>query len=186
MTRAGTFTDAAFAFALTFPVVSIDCRAGSTSAECATMTARNRQSLAPAAMAGDPRIMNRTLLTVSIALFVASAAFAENDEEILETLRASATEIYLQQLPDELPESFVNSGLSPSDIERLVRQLADDGAACFVAAVLGYADQHDVPLSDFVSADGAISFDGDSGEDFERLLAPCILAARQAAGLNSR
>ena len=126
--------------------------------------------------------MNPTILITSIALFIASGAFAQSDEEILETLRTSITENYLEQLPNDLPESFLNSGLSPMDKERLVRQLANDGAACFVDAVVGYAALNDVPLSDFV-ADGLVSFDGDSGIEFEQLLAPCILAARQAAGL---
>lgn len=127
--------------------------------------------------------MKRITLITSIMLVAASGAFAQSDEEILETLRTSVTEIYLEQLPNDLPESFLNSGLSPSDIERLVLQLANDGAACFVDAVVGYAAQNEVPLSDFVS-DGVISFDGESGSEFELLLAPCILAARQAAGLS--
>ena len=131
-------------------------------------------------------LVNRTLLAASTVLFAASAAFAQSDEEILETVRTSATDIYLEQLPDDVSKPLMKSGLSPSDVERLVRQLASDSAACFVDAVVGYAALHDVPLSDFVLADGAISFDDDSHRDFERLLAPCILAARQAAGLSER
>ena len=127
--------------------------------------------------------MNRTMVIASIVLFIASGAFAQSDEEILETLRSSVTENYLEQLPNDLPESFLNSGLSPMDKERLVRQLASDGAACFVDAVVGYAALNDVPLSDFV-ADGGVSFDGDSGSEFVQLLSTCILAARQTAGLS--
>lgn len=128
--------------------------------------------------------MNRTWLTTSIVLIVAPGAFAQSDEEILKTIRASAAEIYLEQLPNDLPESFLNRGLSPSDIERLVQQLANDGAACFVDAAAGYAVLKDVPLSEFVSDEGVISIDNDSRGDFEQLLHPCILAARQAAGLS--
>lgn len=68
--------------------------------------------------------MNRTLLTTSIVLFIASSAFAQSDDEILETLRTSITETYLEELSNDLPKSFLNSGLSPSDKERLVQQLA--------------------------------------------------------------
>ena len=128
--------------------------------------------------------MKRITLIFSVMLVAAPGAFAQSDEEILETLRTSITQTYLQQLPNDLPESFLNSGLSPSDKERLVQQLANDGAACFVDAVVSYATQNDVPLSGFVSDDGLISFDGDSASEFEQLLAPCILAARQAAGLS--
>jgi len=127
--------------------------------------------------------MNRTMLITSIVLLIASGAFAQSDEEILETLRTSVAEVYLEQLPSDLPESFLNSGLSAIDKERIVEQLANDGAACFVEAVVGYVALNDVPLSDFV-ADGVVSFDNDSGNEFEQLLAPCILAARQAAGLS--
>ncbi len=127
--------------------------------------------------------MNRTMLMTSTALFIASGAFAQSDEEILETLRTSVTEVYLEGLPNELPESFHNSGLSPMDKERIIRQLANDCASCFVDAVVEYAALNDVPLSDFV-VDGVVTPARDSGIEFERLLAPCILAARQAAGLS--
>ena len=84
--------------------------------------------------------MNRTMVIASIVLFIAPDAYAQSDIEILEMLRASITEIYLEQLPNDLPESWQNSGLSPSDKERIVRQLANDGASCFVDAAVGYGD----------------------------------------------
>ena len=128
--------------------------------------------------------MNRTMLIASFVLFIASDAYAQSDKEILEALRASITEIYLKQLPNDLPESWQNSGLSPSDKERLIRQLANDGATCFVDAAVGYAALHEVPLSDFISDELTVSIDGDTRSDFEQLLNTCILAARQAAGLS--
>ena len=81
------------------------------------------EGLASTATMGDLLLMSRTLATTSILLFIASGALAQSDEEILETIRASATALYLEQLPKDLPESFLNSGLPPSDIERLVRQM---------------------------------------------------------------
>ena len=117
----------------------------------------------------------------TIVLFTAAGAFAQNDEEILETLRTSVTKVYLEGLPNELPKSF-HAGMAHSDKERIVRQLADDCAACFVDAVVKYAALFNVPLSDFV-ADGVVTPGRGLAGEFEQLLNPCIIAARQEAGI---
>ena len=83
-----------------------------------------------------------------------------------------------------LPESFRNSGLAPSDKERLVQQLANATATCFVVALVEYATLNDVPLSDLVSDDGSIIFERGSGYQFEQLLNPCVLRAWEVAGVN--
>ena len=70
--------------------------------------------------------MKRITLITSIMLVAAPGAFAQSDEGIIETIRTSAAQNLLEQMPDELPESFLNSGLSPSDIERLMLQLANE------------------------------------------------------------
>ncbi len=134
--------------------------------------------------------MHRLTLITSIMLVTASAAFAQSDEEIIETLRTSIAKVLLEQMPGELPESFLNSGLAPSDKERIMLQLVNDSAACFTDSLVEYAALRDVPLSDFVSEDseGAIHFDGDSANEsaneYEQLLVPCLLAAKQAAGVS--
>ncbi len=125
--------------------------------------------------------MKRAILITSVLFFTAVGAFAQSDEEILETLRTSVTQVYLEQLPNELPNSF-HSGLAPSDKERIVGQLADDCAACFVEAVVKYAALFDVALSDFVT-DGVVAPGRGLAGEFEQLLNPCIIAARQAAGI---
>ena len=65
-------------------------------------------------------------------------------------------------------------------------QLVNDSAACFTDSLVEYAALRDVPLSDFVSEDseGAIHFDGDSANEYEQSLLPCLLAAKQAAGVS--
>ncbi len=128
--------------------------------------------------------MKRITLITSIMLVAAPGAFAQSDEEIIETVRTSAAEIFLEQMSITVPESFLNSGLSPSDKERLMLQLANDSADCLADAVVEYAALYDVPISDFVSSEGTIHFDGDSGSEFEQLLNPCILNAWQAAGVS--
>jgi len=125
--------------------------------------------------------MKRAILLTSIVLFTSAGAFAENDEEILETLRTSITNVYLEGLPNELPKSF-HAGLASSDKERIIRQLADDCAACFVDAVVKYSALFNVPLSDFVS-DGLVTPGQGLAGEFEQLLNPCINGARQEAGI---
>lgn len=98
-----------------------------------------------------------------------------------EKLRTSVTNVYLEQLPNELPKSF-HAGLASSDKEQIVRQLADDCAACFVDAVVKYSVLFNVPLSDFVT-DGVVAPGRELASEFEQLLNPCIIAARQEAGI---
>ena len=128
--------------------------------------------------------MKRITLITSIMLVAAPGAFAQSDEEIIETVRTSAAEIFLEQMSITVPESFLNSGLSLSDKERLMLQLANDSADCLADAVFEYAALYDVPISDLVSSEGTIHFDGDSGSEFEQLLNPCILIAWQATGVS--
>ncbi len=128
--------------------------------------------------------MKRITLITSIMIVVASGAFAQSDEEILETLRTSVTKNFLAQASWVLPESFLNSELSPSDKERLILQLANDTANCLADALVEYATLNDVPLSDLVSSDATIHFDGDSGREYEQLLDPCISHAWEAAGVS--
>ncbi len=117
-------------------------------------------------------------------LFAAPAAYSQSDKDILDTVRASATKIFLEQASWVLPESFRNSGLAPSDKERLVQQLADATATCIVDALVEYANLTDVPLSNLVSDDGSFTLKGGSGYEFEQLLNPCILSAWQVAGIH--
>lgn len=77
--------------------------------------------------------------------------------------RASAERIFLDQASWMLPKSFWKSELASSDKERIVQQLAEERADCFVDALLEYAKYVDVPLSELVSADASISFKGNSG-----------------------
>ncbi len=128
--------------------------------------------------------MNRTMLITSIVLFIASGAFAQSDEELIETVRTSAKEGFLEQ-PPTIPESFQNSGLSPSDKERIMKQLASDSADCLADTTVKYAALYDVPISDMVSSDGTIGPRGDSAGEFTRMLNDCIVLAWQAAGINT-
>jgi len=128
--------------------------------------------------------MIRISLITWIMLFAAPTAYSQSDKDILEAVRASVTKIFLEQASWVLPESFRNSGLAPSDKERLVEQLANATATCFVDALVEYANLNDVPLSDLVSDDWSITFEGGTGYEFEQLLNPCVLRAWEVAGVN--
>lgn len=116
-------------------------------------------------------------------LFISPMAYSQSDQEILETVRANGTKIYLEQASWTLPESFHNSGLAPSDKERLIVQWANASAACMVDALAKYAESTDVPLSEMVNDDGSFSLKGDgSTSDFNLNLETCIERAWQTVG----
>jgi len=127
--------------------------------------------------------MIRISLISCIMLLISPTAYSQSDQEILETVRANGTRIYLEQASWTLPESFHNSGLAPSDKERLIEQWANASAACMVDALAKYAESTDVPLSEMVNDDGSFSFKGDgSSSEFNLNLETCIERAWQTVG----
>jgi hypothetical protein len=128
--------------------------------------------------------MTRITLILSVLLVFASSAFAQSDEQLIETVRSSAVDVFLEQASWVLPDSFHKSDLAESDKERVVLQLAQDTAACLADTAVEYAGKNDIPIPDFVSDDGTIHFDGDSGREFSRLLELCVDRAWQAAGVS--
>jgi hypothetical protein len=126
--------------------------------------------------------MIRISLTFCILLLAPPSAYSQSDKEILDRVRVSATEIYLEQASWTLPESFHNSGLAPSDKERLIEQWANACAACLVGALATYANSTEVPLSELVSDDGSFSLKGGSESEFNLGLSTCIERAWQTVG----
>ncbi len=127
--------------------------------------------------------MIRISLISCIMLLISPTAYSQSDQEILETVRANGTRIYLEQASWTLPESFHNSGLAPSDKERLIEQWANASAACMVDALAKYAESTDVPLSEMVNDDGSFSLKGDgSSSEFNLYLDTCIERAWEAVG----
>jgi hypothetical protein len=116
-------------------------------------------------------------------LLISPVIYAQSDQEILESVRANGTKIYLEQASWLLPESFHNSGLAPSDKERLIEQWTNASADCLVDALSKYAESTDVPLSEMVNDDGSFSLKGDgSSYDFNLNLETCIERAWQTVG----
>ena len=138
------------------------------------MTQSSRQDV-------DKSMIRISLITWMI-LLVAPTAYSQSDEDILEKVRASATKIYLEQASWTLPESFHNSGLAPSDKERLVEQWANASATCLADALATYANSTDVPLSELVSDDGSFVLKGGSSSEFNLFLDSCIERAWEAVG----
>ena len=127
--------------------------------------------------------MIRISLITWMILLVATTAHAQSDEGLLELVRASAIKGFLEQASSTLPESFHNSGLAPSDKERLIEQWASASATCLADALATYANSTDVPLSEMVSDDGSFSLNGDgSSSEFHAFLNPCIERAWAAVG----
>ena len=101
----------------------------------------------------------------------------------METVRANATKIFLDQASWTVPDSFHKSGLAPSDKERLIEQWANASEACLADALAEYAKTTDVPLSEMVSEDGSFSLKGDgASSEFNLNLDTCIERAWAAVG----
>ena len=127
--------------------------------------------------------MRRISLICCAMLFIPPAVYSQSDQEILEAVRANGKSIYLEQASWTLPESFHNSGLAPSDKERLVEQWASASAACMVDALARYAETTDVSLSDMVDDDGSFSLKGGGSEtEFRLSLDTCVERAWGAVG----
>ena len=110
-------------------------------------------------------------------------AYAQSDEEILETVRANAAAIFLEQASFTLPDFFYSSGLAPSDKARLIEQWADASGACLADALAEYAKTTDVPLSEMVDEDGSFGLNGDGSKSgFNLELDTCIERAWEAVG----
>jgi hypothetical protein len=118
-------------------------------------------------------------------LLIAHTAYSQSDEEILERVRANVTAIALEQASWTLPESFHNSGIAPSDKERLVEQWANATGTCLADALAEYAKTTNVPLSEMVADDGSFGLKGDgSSSEFHIFLDTCIERAWEAVGAN--
>ena len=129
----------------------------------------------------DNSMIRISLITWIILLF-APTAYSQSDEEILEKVRVSAAKTFLEQASWTLPESFHNSGLAPSDKERLIEQWANASATCLADALATYANTTDVPLSELVSDDGSFGLKGGSSSEFDLFLTTCIERAWEAVG----
>ena len=127
--------------------------------------------------------MLRTPRIAWIILLVATTAYSQSDEEILEVVRANAEKGYLEQASSTLPQSFLDSGLAPSDKEILIEQWANASAACLADALATYANTTETPLSEMVNDDGSFSLKGDgSSSEFHVFLDSCIARAWAAVG----
>lgn len=122
-----------------------------------------------------------------IIVLVSPTAYSENDEEILEVVRANGTKIALEQASWTLPESFHESGLAPSDKGKLIEQWANATGACLADALATYAETTDVTLSEMVADDGSFGLKGDgSSSEFQVFLDTCIERAWEAVGASRR
>ena len=129
-------------------------------------------------------------ITLSFFLLIGAAlltpSFASEDELLIKEFRESLAKNISAEMADQFRSDLNDTGLSPSDVERIVADLEDAVAACFLDSLVEYAQIHETPLADLiieVGSEMAISFEGDEGVEFEELLIPCLNAARAEAGI---
>ena len=127
--------------------------------------------------------MKRLALISLVFIASASVASAETDHEIVERVRASIHKIFVDQASWALPDYFWNNDLAESDKEKIVQELAKGSAGCFVDAIVAYAEQTKIPLSQLVRDNNTVSFKGGEASDFLQLYEPCILTVWEAAGV---
>ncbi len=120
-------------------------------------------------------------LLIGTALLTSS--FASEDELLLEELRESLEKGISSEMADLFRSDLKDTGLSSSDVERIVADLEDAVAACFLDSLVEHAQIHETPLADLViEVDGEMGI-SPVGVDFEELLNPCLNAARMEAGI---
>ena len=122
-----------------------------------------------------------------IGIAVLTPSFASEDEHLLKEFRENLSKNKSTEIADQLRSEFEDMGLPPSDVERIVANLADAIALCFVESLVEFTQQHDIPLADLIGdGGGGIEFVGetlDKADEFHALLSPCIYAARAEAGV---
>jgi hypothetical protein len=118
-----------------------------------------------------------------IGTVLLSTSFASEDELLLEELRESLAKVISAQMADGFRSDLKDTGLSSSDVERIVANLEDAVAACFLDSVVEYAQTHETPLADLVHEVGNEMAISGVGVEFEELLIPCLNAARAEAGI---
>ena len=127
--------------------------------------------------------MLRKTAIACLVLLVPPLAYSQSDEDILEAVRASAKEGFLEQASWTLPKSFHESGLAPSDKEKLIEQWANDSAGCLADALANYTKTTETSLSEMVNDDGSFGLKGDgASSDFHVFLDSCIERAWAAVG----
>ena len=126
-------------------------------------------------------------ITLSFFLLIGTAlltpSFASEDELLLEELRESLAKNISAEMADQFRSNLKDTGLSSSDVERIVADLDDAVAACFLDSLVEHAQIHETPLADLiieVVSELAIS---SVGVEFEELLNSCLYDARAEAGI---
>ncbi len=116
-------------------------------------------------------------------LLISPMTYSQSDDDLLELVRSNAAKGFLEQASWTLPKSFHESGLAPSDKDKLIEQWADQSAACLVDALTTYAKTTDTSLAEMVSDDGSFGLKGDgSFAEFDVFLESCIERAWAAVG----
>jgi len=127
--------------------------------------------------------MLRNLSLFGIVLLTAPTVNAQSDEEILELVRTNATKVYLEQASWTLPETFHESGLAPSDKDRLIKEWAEASGDCLADALVTYSKTTETPIAEMVSDDGSFVLKGEGlSSEFDLHLTSCLERTWEAIG----
>jgi len=126
--------------------------------------------------------MKRLSIPLLALLLAAPTAYSESDDELLDTVYANFVSVYLADAASTLPESFLNSGLDPTDKQQLIEKWANDSAQCHVDTLSTFAQTNKVALSEMVADDGTYGLRNGVLAEYEEQLSSCLMEAWEAIG----
>ena len=115
-----------------------------------------------------------------------NSSFASEDDILIEKFRKSLAGKIRAEMTDQFHIDFKDSGLSPSDVDRVIADVEDSIESCFVVTTVNYAQIREIPLADLITeedGDFIIRFEGNEGAEFGELLTACTNDARAQAGI---
>ena len=123
-------------------------------------------------------------LAALIGVALLTPTIASENEVLLDDLRESLEKNVNSEMAPLFRSDLKDSGLSSSDMERIVADLEDEAVACFLDSLIEHARNHDISPAELISEfDGELAI-GPIGDDFALLLNSCLNAARLEAGIS--
>ena len=106
---------------------------------------------------------------------------------MLKEFRESLAKNMSAEIADQLRSEFTDTGLAPSDVDRIVADLADALEVCVFNSLVEFLSDNDIPLAELIGdgSDGGVSFEGKNlrkASELQEILYPCVNAARTEAG----
>ncbi len=116
-----------------------------------------------------------------------ASVFASEDEGLLKEFRENLAKNISAEIADQLRSEYTDTGRAPSDVDRIVADLADALEVCMFDSLVKFVRDNDIPLVELIGdgSEGVVSFEGrnlSKASEFQEIFNPCVNAARTEAG----